>query len=64
MNHLLQRSLTPAPQFGEPTLYVRTTGTAKFAAGSGDSTSGSKVDLAPGATVTFDTSFGVFQAGR
>jgi len=64
MNHLLQRSLTPAPQFGEPTLYVRTTGTAKFAAGSGDSTSGSKVDLAPGATVTFDTSFGVFHAGR
>lgn len=64
MNHLLQRSLTPAPQFGEPTLYVRTTGTAMFAAGSGDSTSGSQVDLAAGATVTFDTSFGVFHAGR
>ena len=64
MNHLLQRSLTPAPQFGEPTLYVRTTGTAKFTAGAGDSTSGSKVDLAPGATVAFDTSFGVFHAGR
>ena len=64
MNHLLQRSLTPAPQFGEPTLYVRTTGTAKFTAGSGDSTSGLQVDLAAGATVTFDTSFGVFHAGR
>ena len=77
MTHLLQRSLTPAPGFGEPSLYVRTTGDSRFVAvdsGSATSsasgatassvTSGSQVQLAAGATLTFDTSFGVFHAGR
>ncbi|MFM8993574.1 MAG: hypothetical protein ACKOJG_05165, partial [Actinomycetota bacterium] len=77
MTHLLQRSLTPAPGFGEPSLYVRTTGDVRFVAvdsGSAPSnasgatassvTSGSQVQLAAGATLTFDTSFGVFHAGR
>ena len=45
----------PAPDFSEPTLYVRS--------GSGELRSDG-VHLATGQSVTFDTAFGVFAAGR
>lgn len=52
---LLQRSLPPAPGFGEPLLYARIHGTATL------TDDGVALD---GGTVTFDTSFGAFSAGR
>ena len=56
MMHLLQRSLPPAAGFSEPTLYVRTTGDTSHL--------GEAIQLAAGSTLSFDTSFGVFHAGR
>lgn len=54
--HLLQRSLPPAVGFTEPTLYLRTTGAVHHES--------QEMVLGNGATLTFDTSFGVFHAGR
>jgi GT2 family glycosyltransferase len=54
-SHPLARILVPAPDFSEPSLYVRT----------GDGvlrTDG--VHLSVGQRITFDTAFGVFAAGR
>ena len=56
MTQLLQRSLPPAPGFAEPTLYVRTSGDTNHV--------GEALRLAAGSTLSFDTSFGVFHAGR
>ena len=56
MNHLLQRSLLPAVGFAEPELYVRTSGDVVI--------KGDAAQLGPAASLTFDTSFGVFHAGR
>ena len=56
MNNLLQRSLPPAPGFPEPTLYARTSGPVRLGDG--------HVELAAGGVLSFDTSFGIFHAGR
>lgn len=56
MKHLLQRSLLPAAEFAEPLLYVRGTGIVTR----GEGVAG----LGAGGTLTFDTSFGAFHAGR
>ena len=50
----LARIQVPAPDFAEPTMYVRTDG--------GLTDEG--VRLSTGQSVTFDTAFGVFAAGR
>ena len=57
---LLQRSLLPAPGFGEPELYVRSSGAMSVTI---DEAAGDVVGVVAG-TLTFDTSFGVFHAGR
>ncbi len=54
--HLLQRLTLPRPTTTEPTLYVRLGGVVKVV--------DDGIVLAPQASVTFDTSFGVFAAGR
>ncbi len=54
--HLLQRLTLPTPHTAEPLLYARTSGNAAVSADG--------VMLAGGATLSFDTSFGVFAAGR
>ena len=56
MSHLVQRSLLPEPGFSEPTLYVRTVGSVTLHDGG--------AELGAGATVSFDTAFGMFHAGR
>ena len=53
---LLQRMVLPTSQTAEPLLYARTTGDAAVAI--------DRVTLQNGATISFDTSFGVFTAGR
>jgi len=63
MSELLQRSLLPAPGFGEPSLYVRTSGEVRLASVNG-APEHAVAHLAPGASVSFDSSFGVFHAGR
>lgn len=55
-DHLLQRLTLPTPEFAEPLLYLRTTGDARIVPGG--------VVLGGGSKATFDTSFGVFHAGR
>ncbi|NDG10478.1 MAG: hypothetical protein EB111_01295, partial [Actinobacteria bacterium] len=57
---LLQRSLLPAPGFGELELYVRSSGAMLVTI---DEATGDVVGVVAG-TLTFDTSFGVFHAGR
>jgi GT2 family glycosyltransferase len=54
--HLLQRLTLPGPHTAEPTLYARLNGVTKVV--------DEGVVLGPHASVTFDTSFGVFAAGR
>ncbi|MEY4401542.1 MAG: hypothetical protein RL072_1407, partial [Actinomycetota bacterium] len=54
MTNLLQRTLMPTPGFGEAELYVR----------SAASTVGAADTLGAGDVLSFDTSFGVFHAGR
>lgn len=54
--HLLQRLTLPTAHTAEPLLYARTTGNAVV--------SDDGVTLVGGATLSFDTSFGVFAAGR
>jgi GT2 family glycosyltransferase len=61
MTSLLQRSLPPAPGFSEPELYVRTAGEVRFGV---DASGAAHASLGAGATLTFDTSFGVLHAGR
>jgi len=56
MKYLLQRSLLPAAGFAEPLLYARESG----AITRGDGVA----HLAAGSVLSFDTSFGVFHAGR
>ena len=56
MTNLLQRLTLPAPGFSEPLLYLRTTGDVRIVPGG--------LVIGDGSTVTFDTSFGVFHAGR
>ncbi|MFM7891539.1 MAG: hypothetical protein ACKO8V_06550 [Actinomycetota bacterium] len=63
MTELLQRSLLPAPDFREPSLYVRTGGSVRLMATNGAADQVT-AHLAPGASVSFDSSFGVFHAGR
>lgn len=53
---LLQRLMLPTPQTAEPLLYARTTGNAVVSI--------DRVTLQDSATISFDTSFGVFSAGR
>ena len=53
--HPLARIQIPAPDFAEPSLYIRLT--------QGDIRSDG-AHIAPHATATFDTAFGVFSAGR
>lgn len=54
--YLLQRLTLPTSHTAEPLLYARTTGDA--------SVSADGVTLASAATLSFDTAFGVFSAGR
>lgn len=54
--HLLQRLTLPTSHTAEPLLYARTGGNAVV--------TGDAVTLTNGATLSFDTSFGVFSAGR
>ena len=61
MTNLLQRSLPPAPGFAEPELYARTTGDVRFGV---DAAGAAHASMGAGATLTFDTSFGVLHAGR
>ena len=56
MTNLLQRLTLPAPGFSEPLLYLRTTGDVRIVP--------EGLVIGDGSTVTFDTSFGVFHAGR
>ncbi|MEY3615591.1 MAG: hypothetical protein RLZZ518_592 [Actinomycetota bacterium] len=56
MKHLLQRSLLPVAAFAEPLLYARESG----AVTRGDGVA----HLSAGSVLSFDTSFGVFHAGR
>ena len=53
---LLQRLVLPRPETTEPLLYVRTQGDVSFA--------NETAVLVKGAELSFDTSFGVFAAGR
>ena len=53
---LLQRLVLPTPTTPEPLLYARTSGDAKVVPGG--------VVLQAGASLSFDTSFGVFHVGR
>jgi len=69
--HLLQRSLLPAAGFGEPELYVRSSGGGGGVAGQFGGSVGAGVRFgdsaamaSAGSMLTFDTSFGVFHAGR
>ncbi|MDA0286165.1 MAG: glycosyltransferase family 2 protein, partial [Actinobacteria bacterium] len=55
-NFLLQRLTLPRAETTEPLLYVRAAGDAQVADG--------RVLLRAGAELSFDTSFGVFAAGR
>ena len=55
-SQLLQRLVLPTPTTPEPLLYARTSGEAKVVPGG--------VVLQAGASLSFDTSFGVFQIGR
>ena len=54
--HLLQRLTLPTPHTAEPLLYARTTGNAVVSI--------DRITLKDAATLSFDTSFGVFAAGR
>jgi galactofuranosylgalactofuranosylrhamnosyl-N-acetylglucosaminyl-diphospho-decaprenol beta-1,5/1,6-galactofuranosyltransferase len=54
--HTLQRLTLPGPSTGEPTLYARLHGTTRVVEDG--------IVLGPRGSVTFDTSFGVFAAGR
>ena len=54
--HLLQRLTLPTPHFSEPLLYTRLNGDARVVEGG--------IVLGDGASASFDTSFGVFHAGR
>jgi GT2 family glycosyltransferase len=56
VTQLLQRLVVPRDGCPEPLLYVRTGDGSRLADGT--------LVLAPGGTVTFDTSFGAFAAGR
>lgn len=56
MKYLLQRSLLPTVNFAEPLLYIRTTHQGARV--------GDDLEMQAGETVSFDTSFGVFHAGR
>ena len=56
MQFLLQRSLLPAGDFGEPLLYARQAGAVQR----GDHSA----EVGAGGVLSFDTSFGVFHAGR
>jgi len=53
---LLQRMVLPTSQTAEPLLYARKTGDAEVSI--------DRVTLQNGATISFDTSFGTFTAGR
>ena len=55
-NFLLQRLILPRAETTEPLLYVRTQGDVSF--------SNETAVLVKGAEISFDTSFGVFAAGR
>ena len=55
-HHLLQRLTLPTPTFSEPLLYTRMQGDARVVEGG--------IVLGDGASASFDTSFGVFHAGR
>ena len=54
--HTLQRLTLPGPSTGEPTLYARLHGATRVVEDG--------IVLGPRGSVTFDTSFGVFAAGR
>ena len=56
MQFLLQRSLLPDHDFAEPLLYVREAGAVQR----GDQSA----EVGAGGVLSFDTSFGVFHAGR
>jgi len=56
MTQMLQRLTLPKPETAEPLLYARLVGESRVVADG--------VVLASGAQVSFDTSFGVFAAGR
>ena len=56
MQFLLQRSLLPAHDFAEPLLYLREAGAVQR----GDQSA----EVGAGGVLSFDTSFGVFHAGR
>jgi len=56
MTQMLQRLTLPKPETTEPLLYARLVGESRVVADG--------VVLASGAQVSFDTSFGVFAAGR
>lgn len=56
MTQTLQRLTLPKPETAEPLLYARLVGESRVVA--------EGVVLASGAQVSFDTSFGVFAAGR
>lgn len=55
-DHLLQRLTLPTPEFAEPLLYLRKSGDARLVNGG--------LVLGDGGSASFDTSFGVFHAGR
>ena len=56
MQFLLQRSLLPAHDFAEPLLYLREAGAVQR--------SDQSAEVGAGGVLSFDTSFGVFHAGR
>ena len=56
IEHLLQRLTLPTPEFSEPLLYLRRSGDVRIVDGG--------VVLGDGGSVSFDTSFGAFHAGR
>ncbi len=56
MQFLLQRSLLPDHDFAEPLLYVREAGAVQR--------SDQSAEVGTGGVLSFDTSFGVFHAGR
>jgi GT2 family glycosyltransferase len=55
-DHLLQRLTLPTPEFAEPLLYLRKSGDVRLVNGG--------LVLGDGGSASFDTSFGVFHAGR
>ena len=55
-SNLLQRLVLPTPTTPEPLLYARTSGEVRLVEGG--------AVLADGGALSFDTSFGVFAAGR